>query len=71
MTVTTRYGVINPTLSTNYCNNSTCNIYISNNCAQNTGQFNYFDILLVQVSTFPVPFAYNVLCDNTFSTNTF
>lgn len=51
--------------------NSTCTVTVQNNCPSDIGQFNYFSILELQVQGLPAPFAFYVLCNNSFSTNTF
>lgn len=64
-----------PSLSMSSCAynalNGTCNVNVYNNCPASIGQFNYFTIVELQVANMPVPFNYYILCNNSFSTNTF
>ena len=67
-------NMFTPTLSTSWCSNNygnTCNVTVNNNCPADLGQFNYFTILELQVQGFHIPFSFYVLCDDSFSTNTF
>ena len=66
----TKYKIINPTISATFCSGD-CNVTISNNCPKVVSTFCYFDIIRIKVVGIDKTFTYNILCDNSYITNTF